>query len=58
MAAMATVSSMLHEAFAYYSWTGFYRVAPEVRGARASMHACMHWQACEGHGQAVRDKAW
>lgn len=44
-AAMATVACELHHAFAYYDWTGFYRVvAPEqlMVGPYQGTHGCLH----------------
>ncbi|HWB76460.1 MAG TPA: GAF domain-containing protein [Nannocystaceae bacterium] len=44
IAAMATVVSELHNAFAYYDWTGFYRVvAPRVLavGPYQGGHGCL-----------------
>ncbi len=45
VAAMATVACELHNAFAYYQWTGFYRVVPGrdelVVGPYQGAHGCL-----------------
>jgi len=61
IAAMATVACELHETFAYFHWTGFYRVAaPEmlVIGPYQGGHGCLRVPFGRGVcGVAARDGA-
>ncbi|NUP14418.1 MAG: GAF domain-containing protein [Polyangiaceae bacterium] len=61
VAAMATVASELHHAFAYFDWTGFYRVTkPDllVIGPYQGGHGCLRIPFERGVcGAAARTKA-
>lgn len=61
VAAMATVVSELHNAFAYFDWTGFYRVtSPEllVIGPYQGGHGCLRIPFSRGVcGAAARTRA-
>lgn len=60
VAAMATVACELHQAFAYYDWTGFYRlVAPERLkiGPYQGSHGCLDIPLSRGVcGASAREK--
>jgi GAF domain-containing protein len=61
IAAMATVVSELHHAFAYYDWTGFYRAVPGdllIIGPYQGGHGCLRIPFSRGVcGAAARTKA-
>ena len=61
IAALATVASELHHAFAYFDWTGFYRTrAPEllVIGPYQGTHGCLRIPFSRGVcGAAARTRA-
>lgn len=60
IAAMATVACELHHAFAYYDWTGFYRVVGDellVIGPYQGPHGCLRIPFSRGVcGAAARTK--
>ena len=60
IAAMATVASELHAAFAYYDWTGFYRAVSDrllVIGPYQGYHCCLRIDFARGVcGAAARTR--
>ena len=61
ISAMATVASELHGAFAYYDWTGFYRLVAPTRlvvGPYQGGHGCLEIETSRGVcGAAARERA-